>query len=349
MDDTKELLQRARERFVPPEDVMGSLIRRRARKERNRKLSAGAIALVLALLSLAFLARTFRDADRPAERPRPGGIFSHVGGWIAYADRGGKGGIWAVNPAAPGDPKDRILLSPGTGWPVAWSSDGSRLLILRRNTEPPPPPQTFLGSNLFVLNADGTETRLTRGDAYIEGGSFSPDGSKVVYGSGFGGKRSRIYEVDAAGGAPHVLFTAPEPEELYAPTFSPDGSTIAYFAWNGGRYRLRALDAAGGGSRLLSHETFKDSGYTLRLVWSPDGTRLAIDYGGHIYTIRADGSDLTLLIPHGRSPNWSPDSSRIAYNHGPYLVIADADGKHPKEYGYARSGPWNPLVSEPAN
>ena len=50
MSETKEMLQRARERFAPPDDVMESLIRRRERKERNRRLSAGAIAIVIALV-----------------------------------------------------------------------------------------------------------------------------------------------------------------------------------------------------------------------------------------------------------------------------------------------------------
>jgi hypothetical protein len=99
------------------------------------------------------------------------------------------------------------------------------------------------------------------------------------------------------------------------------------------------MDADGSGSRALTHDVFKETGYALRLVWSPDGTRLA-----NTYTIGADGSDLTLVIPHGRSPNWSPDGSCIAYTRGPHLEIADADGKHAQKFGYARSGPWNPLV-----
>ncbi len=95
-------------------------------------------------------------------------VFAQIHGWIAYAGRWGKSGIWAVNPEGPGDPKDQILLSPEPGWPVAWSSDGSRLLILRPNTERPST-QAFFGTNLFLLNADGTETRLTSGEALVFG------------------------------------------------------------------------------------------------------------------------------------------------------------------------------------
>jgi TolB protein len=111
------------------------------------------------------------------------------------------------------------------------------------------------------------------------------------------------------------------------------------------------MTADGSGSRDLSQDVFVDTGHTLGLAWSPDGTRLAIDYGVDIYTIEADGSDLTLVIPDAGDPNWSPDGSRIAYNveggpypPGPLLAIADADGTHVERYHYARSGPWNPIV-----
>lgn len=60
------------------------LPRRRNRKERNRRLSPGGIAIVLALVSLVALALAFRTAERPADEPtpKPPGIFSEVGGWI---------------------------------------------------------------------------------------------------------------------------------------------------------------------------------------------------------------------------------------------------------------------------
>jgi hypothetical protein len=108
------------------------------------------------------------------------------------------------------------------------------------------------------------------------------------------------------------------------------------------------------------------------LVWSPDGTHLLLDGrakgGGGIYTVGVDGSHLILVIPAGnpvlenegygkpprtsttfdmvaagRQADWSPDLSRIAYTRANGLVITDADGTHVQEFGYAGSGPWNPL------
>ena len=130
------------------------------------------------------------------------------------------------------DPERRGIqkqLSTRSGEPLAWSSDGTKLLILR---------QTGRGftsdSSLYVLNADGSETLLidARCGYCLSGGSFSPDGSKVVYASGaHDGSGSGIYVIEAAGGTPRLL-----PQPLGGPydaVLSPDGSQIAYFAGGG--------------------------------------------------------------------------------------------------------------------
>ena len=345
MIDERERYERAFRQFQMTEPAWEILVDRRDRKRRNKRIGAGVLAIILALVSFVALTRAFRGTERPANEttPRPPGIFSGVGGWITYGNRDG---IWAVDPMRPDDPNSQIQLSTQRGTPLAWSSDGSRLLILRNHKVPH---QAF-GSNLFVLNADGTETRLTEGDAWFAGGSFSPDGSKVLYGTYGVHTPPGIFVVDAGGGTPPLLLTG---GDLLAPTFSPDGSKIAYFAWNGQRYRLRVMNADGTGSRAVSHAvSFEDMGGDPILVWSPDGTRLAIGYGSDIYTVKvralvapsgANGSDLTLVVPHGGSPNWSPDGSRIAYEYRGQLEIARADGTHVQTFGYGAAGPWNPL------
>jgi hypothetical protein len=142
--------------------------------------------------------RIHDDAGATAPGPQPSstseGRFGQVGGWIAYSSGDG---IWAVDPARP---ERQIRLSRADGDPIGWSSDGTKLLIRRKS-----PNQVRGGvgeTDLFVFDADGTETRLTNAQTLVTGGSFSPDGSEVVYATTFSPKGSAIYAVNSDGGLP---------------------------------------------------------------------------------------------------------------------------------------------------
>ncbi len=355
-DNSHRTLERIAGRVPIPEPAYERLLRRRERKGRNRRMSAAVLAIVLTLLSIAALIRAFGNAGRPATEPTPvdTGIFSGLGGWIAYGNGYLYGnfnlttGIWAMDPERRGIQKQ---LSTRSGEPLAWSSDGTKLLILR---------QTGRGftsdSSLYVLNADGSETLLidARCGYCLSGGSFSPDGSKVVYASGAHDENgSGIYVIEAAGGTPRLL-----PQPLGGPydaVLSPDGSQIAYFAGGGDHDNtLRVVNADGGGAHVLLRDAgmMATSAGLRYLAWSPDGTRLTFEMGYgpfSIYVVGAVGSGLTRLIANGVHPAWSPDGSRIAYNlptptGSGRLRIADADGTHARGFDYAASGAWNPLA-----
>jgi WD40-like Beta Propeller Repeat len=364
MSEMKELLRRGGEGFAPREHVTESLIRRRARKDRNRRIAAAVLAIIVALVSFAALIRTFREVERPANEPTPRDMFARVHGWITY---GNATGIWAVDPTRPGDPKDQIKLSDRQGEPLAWSSDGSNLLLWRlRKLKAKQGKTTWTG--LFVLNADGTETRVatdkwTLGSAFHfidPAGSFSPGASQVVYSD-----RGRIYVVDGEGGTRQLVLSPSRRRvpgdtydrklrtSLYEPTFSPDGRQIAYFDGMGDwGHSLRVMNADGSGIRVLID--LADVGHVDKLVWSPDGSHLAYSaQEGGIWIVGVDGSGLTKVIPDGVTPSWSPDGSRISYqpidpssSQRGTLEIAALDRTHVthvREFGYGGSGPWNPL------
>jgi WD40-like Beta Propeller Repeat len=383
MGNVAELLERESRTVDLELGHFERLTRRRDRKRRNQRIGVGALAIVLALVGFVVLTSAFRTAQRPADKPtpapKPPGIFSEVGGWIAYGDQQG---IWAVDPSHPGDRASQIQLSTIPGKPVSWSSDGSQLLISRRGPDTP--------HGLFVLHADGTETRLIGNQE--SGASFSPDGTTVVFAvKGFYTSGSPgIYLIDADGGVPRMLL-APgrryDPSEdrsyrteLSLPTFSPDGTRIAYIDGMGDwGNSLRVMNADGSDVHVLDgtdvHVIGLGKGPAVDLSphfgfgsvnslgmhpngisWSPDGTRLAVGLmNPGIYVVDADGSGLTLMIPDGTNPHWSPDGTRLSYQlyvlnsrqthsvHTP-LMVAAGDGTGARTFGYAASGPWNPLV-----
>jgi Tol biopolymer transport system component len=172
-----------------------------------------------------------------------------------------------------------------------------------------------------------------------------------------------MYVVDAQGGTPRQLFS-PGPRWSascpcifrhpwpFNPTYSPDGTQIAYSDGIGDNsHQLRVMNADGSGTHVLVDE---QDGHTIHnIAWSPDGEWLAFGLGraSGIYVVNADGSGLALVLPDGTYPYLSPDGSRISYQprdeqSGAFfpLEIAAADGTHVVEFGYGGSGPWYPLV-----
>jgi Tol biopolymer transport system component len=260
------------------------------------------------------------EAHDPTPTPTPAelGIFADVRGWIAY---GNNEGIWAVNPTG-GTPADRVQLSErGPAVPLAWSSDGSKLLINRGDP-------SYLGPDeLVVLNSDGTESLLVRGGRYdsFSGGSFTPDGSKIVYATLTWPPNedwhSGIYVVDADGGSPGLLFAGGQRDypdgsfhtAVFSATFSPDGTQIAYVDGMGDwGNTLRVMNADGSGVRVLFDEGFS---HFDNLAWAADGSRLAFNgTGGGIWIVGLDGSGLTKV--DGKDVRWSPTGSGIAFRAG---------------------------------
>jgi len=127
------------------------------------------------------------------------------------------------------------------------------------------------------------------------------------------------------------------PGTALSPTFSPDGSQIA-FAWDGGvigkGYDLYVkVIGADEPLRLTSHPSAR-----LSAAWSPDGRTIAISRGAG-----EDDSGLYLIPPTGgperkliaRSPvswfgteanwiSWSPDGKQLAFIDHPANAVADA-------------------------
>ena len=268
--------------------------------------------------------------------------FASVHGYITYSD-GSE--IWAVDP---NHPANRTSLGPSQGLrPTVWSGDGSRLLLRTRVSN------AYIG-DLYVMNADGCQTRLTS-DGLSGPGAFSPDATKVLFSRDDG-----LYVVDAKGGTPRLIAKPSGMSSYESLALSRDGSRIAYMVFvTDGIYQIWTVRSDGTDPRLLIDLGLCErGGCSGGLAWSPDGSTLAFhsargnprspNYA--IYLVGADGSGLRRIFSDGGvEPRWSPDGSRIAFYRGGGLFTMAPDGSDVTSVegvfpSYFSGLAWNPVL-----
>ncbi|CAN5657744.1 hypothetical protein BH23GEM1_BH23GEM1_06050 [soil metagenome] len=114
----------------------------------------------------------------------------------------------------------------------------------------------------------------------------------------------------------------------HSPTWSPDGSRVAFMRYAQGRSRIYIISAAG---ELTARTTDGNYGEP---EWSPDGRQLTVSMfqagGPGIYVMSADDDGKPpLRITDGSDPTWSRDGAHIAFvlNGGINRVNADGTGQ----------------------
>jgi len=190
------------------------------------------------------------------------------------------------------------------------------------------------GTNIYVMDADGSNVRQLTVGSINYGPAWSPDGTQIAFGSGRDDEW-KIYVMDADGSNVRKLMIGSGSH--YRPAWSPDGSRIAFDSYrDGDNWDIYVMDADGSNVRQLTTDS-RDSDP----AWSPDGTRIAFARLPHngdnwgIYVMDADGSNVRKLMigpAHSPRPVWSPDGSRIAFHASRdgdlNIYVMDADGSN---------------------
>ena len=160
----------------------------------------------------------------------------------------------------------------------------------------------------------GRPIRLTRRESQDRFPLWSPDGSRIAFGSQVRGDHWELWVMDADGTDQRQLAT-----DIVAKghrQWSPDGRSIVFAASVNGDVEVLTVEVGSGRVTRLTNSAGEDGDP----AWSPDGRRIAFSSmrdGNHeIYLMRADGSEqrrITVDATADRSPHWSPDGSRIAF------------------------------------
>jgi len=114
----------------------------------------------------------------------------------------------------------------------------------------------------------------------------------------------------------HVLVDRDRFFSNRSPSWSPDGSRIAFVSTRDGNPSIYTMLSDGSDVRRLTDNETRD----FNPSWSPDGSRIAFysnrDGDYEIYTMALDGSDVRQLTNNETDDfahSWSPDGSRIAF------------------------------------
>ena len=207
-------------------------------------------------------------------------------------------------------------------------------------------------SDVFSINPDGTgKLDITFENGFSEERpSASADGQHVVFQS-FRDGGWNIFSINADGSNPTDLTNTEHPVVNFEPTWSPDGSTVAFMRQTpAGDQDIWTVSAGGGGPVNLTESRAL---YSASAEYSPDGTKIVFvgagptpccspAYNNDIWVMDANGSNAKQLTEtnfptQNTAPTWSADGLSIAYStsestgaadNGIHVMAANGSGQH---------------------
>jgi Tol biopolymer transport system component len=211
-----------------------------------------------------------------------------------------------------------INITNNPAWDSApkWSSDGSRIVFDSNRSG---------NFDIWIMNEDGTNpqqvTTTLSSDTYP---AMSFDGSNIAYSSDAGGgyQNNWLCTISSSGGIPNFLIN--NSDNNYEPSWSPDGTKIAFL------YEplpspgfIYTVPAEGGSITRVSDGLSTD--YTP--YWSKNGIYITINSARSpstsydIWYMNATGGGYTRVTNKPGDeyfPAWSPDGTKIAYVYDDY-------------------------------
>ncbi|MEK9148854.1 MAG: hypothetical protein AAB267_02270, partial [Candidatus Desantisbacteria bacterium] len=191
-----------------------------------------------------------------------------------------------------------------------WSPDGKVIafeVLMMNNSEE-------IATNIWRINADGTNLKqLTIGEDDTSP-SWSPDGTKLAFCRWGDSNQDNLWIMNSDGTNQKHLVTG---GDIFSSEWTNDNTKIAFNSTRGGNSNIWTINIDGTGLTKLC-----DS-YGTSLRWSPDGTKIASinRLTAQLWVRDSDGSNLTeldtgdvLVSGSNQGPSWSPDGKKILFH-----------------------------------
>jgi len=231
------------------------------------------------------------------------------------------------------------------GFKVEAGNVGEQYRRWRYGKETPPAPGSRVAvagksggkpAVLVVADADGKRrTVLADPAGDVRALAWSPDGLAIAYVSS-----GKIYRAALDDNKITKLTDGSDDD---SPAWSPDGTRLAFAHGSD----LAVLNLAADSMDTL----FAGNPGIDTVAWSPDSTHLAFTRGASIWTMGADGFDLTLALTGTggtlwQSPGWTPDGTRLVATRvtggTSTIVLASADGGTTRDLVTGTAGTLSP-------
>ncbi len=168
-------------------------------------------------------------------------------------------------------------------------------------------------SHTLERPSDGADN-LFRITNATEGAIFDPhvnrEGTQIVFASTMHSEAADLYRKSTTGST--ITKLTDDPAHDLMPSFSPDGSRIAFASDRAGDWNIYFMSADGGRPIQLT----SDRDQELHPTWSPDGRTLAYckfnaqSARWEIWTVDINNPGVRNFLVYGLFPEWNPDPAR---------------------------------------
>jgi Tol biopolymer transport system component len=257
---------------------------------------------------------------------------TNCGKIVFVSNRDGSDEIYTCN--AGGSNVTRLTNDPAWDKQPVWSPDGTKIAFVK----------DFLfsdinsiGSNIYIMNADGSNVVQLTFTGYAGHPAWSPDGTKIAFTSGIDATGITgvltIKIVNSSNGSVLVQTGMYGASFIPDPAWSPDGTKIAFdtdiIFWDVISAIFTICPNGGNQNPLTTQYGIVDDYW--KPAWSPNGSKLSVTIfemgyqGGatppaSIGVMNPDGTGLTVIISGNMGghdvvtkTSWSPDGESITY------------------------------------